>query len=38
MHSEEWGEYPFPNFNVATVEVWEYISNSIPLRYCASDY
>ena len=29
---ELWGEiaYPFPNFNVATVEVWEWISNFIP--------
>ena len=27
-----WGEitYPFPNFNGATVEVWEWISNFIP--------
>ena len=27
-----WDEitYPFPNFNGATVEVWEWISNSIP--------
>ena len=23
--------YPFPNFNGATVEVWEWISNFIPL-------
>ena len=22
--------YPFPNFNGATVEVWEWISNFIP--------
>ena len=28
-HSEMWGEitYPFPNFNVSTVEVWEWISD-----------
>ena len=32
MPSELWYEllYPFPNFNAATVEVWEWISNFIP--------
>ena len=31
-HSIVWYEitYPFPNFNGAAVEVWEYISNLIP--------
>ena len=32
MHYKMWDEitYPFPNFNGATVEVWEWISNFIP--------
>ena len=32
MPSKVWDEitYPFPNFNVATVEVWEWINNFIP--------
>ena len=32
MPSEVWGEskYPFKNFNGATVEVWEWITNFIP--------
>ena len=32
MPSKVWDEitYPFPNFNGATVEVWEWISNFIP--------
>ena len=32
MLNKVWGEiiYPFPNFNGATVEVWEWISNFIP--------
>ena len=32
IHFKVWGEinYPFPNFNGATVEVWEWISNFIP--------
>ena len=32
MSSKVWDKftYPFPNFNGATVEVWEYISNFIP--------
>ena len=32
MPSNMWGEftYPFLNFNDATVEVWEWISNFIP--------
>ena len=32
MLSKAWDEitYPFPNFNGATVEVWEWISNFIP--------
>ena len=32
MPGEVWGEitYPFPNFNGATVEVLEWISNLIP--------
>ena len=32
IHYKVWGEitYPFPNFNGATVEVWEWISNFIP--------
>ena len=31
MHSEVWDEitYPFPNWNGAAAEVWEFISNSI---------
>ena len=31
IHSKVWDEitYPFPNFNGATVEVWEWISNFI---------
>ena len=31
-HFKVWGEffYPFPNFNGATVEVWEWISDFIP--------
>ena len=32
MQSEVWDEIfnPFPNFNVVTVEVWEWIGNFIP--------
>ena len=32
IHYKAWDEitYPFPNFNSATVEVWEWISNFIP--------
>ena len=32
MPSKVWDEiiYPFPNFNGAAVEVWEWISNFIP--------
>ena len=32
IHHKVWDEitYPFPNFNGATVEVWEWISNFIP--------
>ena len=32
IHHKVWDEitYPFPNFNGATVEVWEWISNIIP--------
>ena len=32
MHSKAWDgiTYPFPNFNGAIVEVWEWISNLIP--------
>ena len=32
MSSKVWDEitYPFPNFNGATAEVWEWMSNSIP--------
>ena len=32
MCSKVWDEitYPFPNFNGTTIEVWEWISNSIP--------
>ena len=32
FHYKMWDEiiYPFPNFNGATVEVWEWISNFIP--------
>ena len=32
IHYKEWDEitYPFLNFNGVTVEVWEWISNSIP--------
>ena len=29
MPNEVWGEITYPNFNSATVEVWEWISNSI---------
>ena len=38
---EVWDEiiYPFPNFNDATVEVWERISNFIPhFTYPCWDY
>ena len=33
IHCKVWDEiaYPFPNFNGATVEVWEWISNFTPL-------
>ena len=36
MSSEVWDEitYPFPNFNGATVEVWEGINNFIPYFGC----
>ena len=32
MPSEIWDEitYTFPNFNVVTIELWEWISNFIP--------
>ena len=32
MPNKMWDEitYPFPNFNIEAVEVWEWISNSIP--------
>ena len=30
--------YPFPNFNGATVEVWEWINNIHPILYWACDY
>ena len=32
IHDKAWDEitYPFPNFNGATVDVWEWISNFIP--------
>ena len=35
IHYKVWGEitYPFPNFNGATVEVWEWISNFISLYW-----
>ena len=35
MASKVWNEitYPFPNFNGATVEVWEWLSNFIPHVY-----
>ena len=38
-HYKMWDEitYPFPNFNGAIIEVWEWVINSIPL-YCACDY
>ena len=49
IHYKVWNEitYPFPNFNSATVEVWERISNFIPhftrhmehyLNYCNISY
>ena len=33
MHSQVWDKItnPFPNFNEAIVEVWDWISNFIPL-------
>ena len=33
IHYKVWDEitYPFPNFNSATIEVWEWISNFILL-------
>ena len=45
-HYKVWDEiiYPFPNFNRATVEVWEWISNFIPhfighvITYSCWDY
>ena len=35
IHYEMWDEitYAFPNFNVATVEVWEWMSNSLCVWY-----
>ena len=32
IHYEVWDEiiYPFPNFNGATIEVWEWMNNLIP--------
>ena len=35
-----WDEYtrPFTNFNGVTVEVWEWISNFIPIFYWTCDY
>ena len=40
IHHNVWVEitYPFPNFNGYTVEVWEWISNFIPLLYWACNY
>ena len=40
IHYKVWHEitYPFPNFNGATIEVWEWISNFIPQFYRACDY
>ena len=41
MLSKVWGEipYPFPNFNGATVEVGEWISNSFPhIKMCVITY
>ena len=31
IHYNTWDEitYPFPNFNSAAIEIWEWISNSI---------
>ena len=39
IHYKVWSEItdPSPNFNGATVEVWEWISNFIP-HYWARDY
>ena len=39
MPRKAWDEitYPFPNFNVAAVDVCEWISNFIP-HYCACNY
>ena len=38
IHYNVWDEstYPFPNFNSATVEVWEWISNFIPHSHAVS--
>ena len=40
MPSKVWGEitYPFPNFNGCTVELWEWISNSISPFYDGCNY
>ena len=40
MHSKVWDEitYQFPNFNSCTIEVWEWISNSIPHFYNRCNY
>ena len=40
MPNMVWDEinYPFPNFNGCTVEVWERISNLIPHAYCGCNY
>ena len=36
IHYKMWGEipYPFPNFNGATVEVWEWIRHFFPHQAC----
>ena len=41
LQSKVWDEItnPFPNFNIATIEVWEWISNFIPhFTACMCDY
>ena len=38
IHYKVWDEitHPFPNFNSATIDIWEWISNSIP--HCPCNY
>ena len=40
MPSKVWDEitYPFPNFNCAIVEVWEWVSNFTPYLYVIRNF